>query len=120
MAQLRQDYREFVAKETEILVVNPDDAAEVAEYWRKEGLPMRGLEDPGHEAANQYGQQVKILKFGRLPSMVVLDRKGAVRFEHLGQSMTDIPSNKQILALLDGLNREWDGETVADRTKAQG
>jgi peroxiredoxin Q/BCP len=118
MAQLRQDYREFVVRETEVLVVNPDDARQVAEYWRKENLPMPGLVDPGHEVANQYGQQVKMLKFGRLPSMLVLDRSGAVRFEHRADNMQDIPQDKQILALLDELNREWSAETVVQRAKA--
>ncbi len=118
MAQLRQDYREFVVRDTEILVINPDDAPQVADYWRKENLPMRGLVDPGHEVANQYGQQVKILKFGRLPSMLVLDRSGAVRFEHRGESMTDFVANTKLTALLDELNREWDGETVMAQAKA--
>ncbi len=101
-----------------ILIVNPDDAGQVAEYWRKEGLPMPGLVDPGHEIANQYGQQVKIFKFGRLPSLLVLDRSGAVRFEHRGDSMTDFVPNKQLIALLDELNREWDGETITEQARA--
>lgn len=118
MAQLRQDYQEFVKRDTEVLIVAPDNAAEVAEFWRVQGMPMPGLVDPGHDVANQYGQQVKLLKFGRMPSMVVLDRGGAVRFEHRGDNMQDIPPNKKILALLDELNREWDGETVKEQAKA--
>jgi peroxiredoxin len=112
MAQLRQDYKEFVVRNSEVLVVNPDEPGQVAEYWRKENFPMPGLLDPGHEVANRYGQQVKILQFGRLPSMLVLDRSGAVRFEHRASSMSDIPANKTVLALLDELNHEWDAKTV--------
>ena len=34
--------------------------------------------------------------------------------------MMDIPQNKNVLALLDELNREWDGETVKeDRERKQ-
>jgi mycoredoxin-dependent peroxiredoxin len=115
---LRQDYREFVVRDTEVLVIAPDDTKSLAEYWQKENLPMPGLVDPGHEVANSYGQQVKLLQFGRLPSMAVLDRSGAVRFEHRGANMTDIPQDKQILALLDELNREWNGEPAVERSKA--
>jgi peroxiredoxin Q/BCP len=122
MAQLRQDYQEFVKRESEVLVIAPDDARQVAEYWRREALPMPGLADPGHDVANQYGQQVKILQFGRLPAMLVLDRSGEVRFEHRGDNMRDIPQNKEILALLDELNREWVREpekaTARERAKA--
>jgi peroxiredoxin Q/BCP len=118
MSQLRQDYREFVVRNTEVLIVSPEDAPEVAAFWRGEKMPMPGLVDPGHEVATQYGQEVKLLQLGRLPSMIVLDRSGAVRFEHRGGSMMDIPPNKKILALLDDMNHEWDGETVAERAKA--
>ena len=115
MAQLRQDYREFVARDTEVLVVSPEDAGEVADFWRKENMPMPGLVDPGHDVASQYGQQVNLLQLGRLPAMVVLDRSGAVRYEHRGGSMMDIPQNKKIIALLDELNREWNGETLKEQ-----
>lgn len=118
MAQLRQDYKEFVVRNAEVLVVSPEDAPQVVEFWRNEKMPMPGLVDPGHEVANQYGQEVKLLQLGRLPSMVVLDRSGAVRFEHRGGSMMDIPPNKKILALLDELNREWNGEPVRAHASA--
>ena len=113
MAQLRQDYKDFIARSAEVLIVMPDDAVQATAFWHDQGMPMPGLVDPGHEVANRYGQQVKLLQFGRLPSLVVLDRSGAVRFENHGTSMMDIPPNEKILALLDELNREWDGAAVA-------
>ena len=60
-----------------------------------------------------------MLKLGRLPSMLVLDRSGAVRFEHRGGSMMDIPPNKKILALLDELNREWDGRETVEQSRGE-
>lgn len=116
MAQLRQDYGQFVARDTEVLVVSPEDEAEVAAFWEKERMPMPGLVDPGHEVASQYGQRVSKLHMGRLPTMLVLDRRGAVRFEHRGSNMTDIPQNKQLLALLDRLNGE--AEAAPDQAGA--
>jgi peroxiredoxin len=118
MAQLRQDYREFVARNAEVLIVSPEDAPEVAGFWREQKMPMPGLVDPGHEVANRYGQEVKLLKFGRMPSMIVLDRSGAVRFEHRGNGMQDIPPNQQVLTLLDELNHEPGGETARKQAKA--
>jgi peroxiredoxin Q/BCP len=112
MAQLRQDYSQFVARDTEVLIVSPEDAPTVAGFWRAQAMPMPGLVDPGHEIANRYGQQVKLLKLGRLPSMVILDRDGAVRFEHQGANMQDIPQNRDVLALLDELNRKWSKASV--------
>jgi peroxiredoxin Q/BCP len=115
MAQLRQDYKEFVVRNTEVLIVSPEDEPQVVAFWEKEQMPMPGLVDPGHEVASQYGQRVSMLQLGRLPTLLVLDRSGAVRFEHRGSNMTDIPQNKRLLALLDELNREWNAEPVRER-----
>jgi peroxiredoxin len=107
MAQLRQDYAQFVRGGAEILVVWPDGADAVRNYCQKEKLPFVNLLDPGHEVANEYGQQVKLLKLGRLPALAVLDRDGTVQYEHKADSMSDIPSNKSVFDVLDRLNTEW-------------
>ena len=51
-----------------------------------------------------YGQEVDLCKLGRMPAQVIVDRSGTVRFVHYGQSMSDIPENAEVLALLDQLN----------------
>jgi peroxiredoxin len=48
MAQLRQDYPQFVARDIEVVVVGPEDARAFADYWQKESLPFIGLPDPTH------------------------------------------------------------------------
>ena len=109
MAQLRQDYQRFVDRDAEVVVVGPDDEQAFQDYWQKEGLPFVGLADPKHSVADRYGQEVKLLKMGRMPAMMVIDKEGEVRFQHYGDAMYDIPPNNQILAVLDGLNKESKG-----------
>jgi peroxiredoxin len=106
MAQLRQDYAEFVARDAEIVVVAPEKLNAVQEYWKKEKLPFVGLADPDHQVARSYGQQVKWLKFGRMPAVTVIDKQGRIHYRHYGDSMSDIPTSSQILALLDDLNKQ--------------
>jgi peroxiredoxin len=105
MAQLRQDYAEFTARDAEIVVVAPEKLDAVQDYWKKENLPFVGLSDPDHKVANVYGQQVKLLKFGRMPALTVIDKQGRVHYQHYGESMSDIPPNSKVLALLDELNQ---------------
>jgi peroxiredoxin len=100
MAQLRQDYREFVKLDTEIIVVGPDDAESFREYWMKEDLPFIGLPDPEHKVLKLYGQEVKLFKFGRMPAQMLIDKSGMLRYVHYGHSMADIPSNAEIIALI--------------------
>ena len=105
MAQLRHGYQEFQARDAEVVVVGPDSEAAFKEYWARQDMPFVGLADPTHRVAQQYGQEVKLLQFGRMPAMMVIDKAGQVRYKHYGSSMSDIPPNREILGILDDLNR---------------
>ena len=110
MAQLRQDYDKFIGKESVILVVGPDKQADFQEYWSKHELPFIGLPDPEHHVADLYGQQVKLLRAGRMPAIMLIDKSGRIRLQHYADSMRDIPPNQSILDILDILNQEgYDG-----------
>ena len=104
MAQLRREYNEFVARDAEIVVVGPEDRSAFKTYWEKERLPFVGLADPEHSVADRYGQEVKLLKMGRMPALVVVGKDGAIYYQHYGDSMRDIPANREILTLLEDLN----------------
>lgn len=104
MAQLRQDYDEFVAQDTEVVVVGPEGAEAFSMYWKQNKLPFIGLPDPTHTVLKRYGQEVNLFKFGRQPAQVTIDRNGQVRFVHYGHDPSDIPSNEEILALLKAIN----------------
>jgi peroxiredoxin len=106
MAQLRLDYDKFVAQETIILVVGPEDEKTFSNYWQKNDLPFVGLPDPTHSVLKKYGQEVNLFKFGRMPAQVTIDKLGQVRFVHYGHDATDIPSDDEILEVLRMLNEE--------------
>ena len=105
MAQLRQDYRQFVERGAEIVAVGPEGPGAFQDYWQREALPFIGLPDPQHSVLKLYGQEVKLFKFGRMPAQVIIDRQGTARFVHYGHDMSDIPPNQEILDLLEELNR---------------
>ena len=104
MAQLRQDYAQFVARNIEVVVVGPEDAGAFAEYFRNESLPFIGLPDPKASVLKLYGQEVNLFKLGRMPAQVLIDKTGVARYVHYGHSMSDIPTNEEILALGDEIN----------------
>jgi len=103
MAQLRQGYEEFQERGTEIVVVGPEGKEKFSDFWDRHRLPFVGLPDPGHTVLKRFGQEVNLFKLGRMPAQVLVDREGTVRFGHYGHSMADIPSNEEILGLLDDL-----------------
>ena len=103
MAQLRQDHNKFVEKDVEIIIIAPEGAEEIDKYWTKHNLPYLGLPDPQHTVLNQYGQQFKILRLGRMPAQAIIDKSGIIRYLHYGKSMQDIPHNNDMLELVSTL-----------------
>ena len=106
MAQLRDDYDLFSIRRSEIVVIGPEGPAAFEAYWEKHRLPFVGLPDPEHRVLKLYGQKVNLFKLGRLPAQVVVDVNGSARYVHYGHSMSDIPSNQEIVALIDQLNQK--------------
>lgn len=106
MAQLRREHDEFVKRGAEVIAIGPESARAFAEWWEEHDMPFTGLADPDHSVSKLYGQQVKILKLGRMPAQLIIDKKGMIRYKHYGNSMSDIPENSDILAAVDELNNE--------------
>jgi peroxiredoxin len=104
MAQLRQDFQAFIAQDAVILVTGPEGPTTFRSYWKRHDLPFVGLPDPSHQVLKLFGQQIKLFKWGRMPAQVVVDKQGYARFVHYGDSMSDIPSNQELLGLLAELN----------------
>ena len=84
----------------EILSMGPEPAAVFRAYWKRHDLPFVGLADPKHLAAKLYQQPVRLLKLGRMPMTVIVDAEGIIRYQHVGDSMSDIPRCKTVLAEL--------------------
>lgn len=103
MAQLRRDYQEFVKRQSQVIVVGPEDAKAFESYWLSHNMPFVGLPDPKASVLKLYGQEINLFKFGRMPAQVIVDKAGIARFVHYGHDMTDIPSNTEVLELLDDM-----------------
>lgn len=105
MAQLRQDHSKFIEHQTEVIVVGRDTAEAYIDYWQKNDLPFIGLPDPTLTVLRKYGQEVNIIKLGRMPAQLIIDKQGIVRYAHYGKSTQDIPENDEVLGLLDIMNK---------------
>jgi peroxiredoxin len=106
MAQLRQDYAQLVERDTEVIAIGPEAREEFAAYWNEHEMPFVGIPDPKHTVLTLYGQETKVVKLGRMPAQIIVDKTGRVRYVHYGRSMADISHNDQLLALLDEINQE--------------
>ncbi len=102
---MRRDYPEFVKRGAEIIAVGPEERKAFADWWHEHEMPFSGLADPDHAVARRYGQQVKIMKLGRMPAQFIVDKGGFIRYAHYGKSMSGIAEGTEILTELDKLNR---------------
>jgi peroxiredoxin len=101
---LRQDYQKFVDRGVEVIALGPDGPNAFRAYWEKEQIPFIGLSDKRSRVADRYHQEVNLFKLGRMPALFVIDKAGIVRYQHYGDSMSDIPSNDAVLKILDELD----------------
>jgi peroxiredoxin Q/BCP len=115
LAQLRQHHDEFLNRDARIIAVGPDSPAAFKKYWSEQQMPFIGLADPKHSVASRYEQQVSLLKLGRMPALMIVDKKGRVRFSHYAENMRDYPTLEEMFAVLDVLQdpRERSDDLVA-------
>jgi len=104
MSQLRRYYDDFVRRDTEVVVIGPEKKKAFKNYWRKEYLPFIGLPDPQRTVLDRFGQEVSLIKLGRLPAQTLVDKQGIIRFSYYGQSMKDIPPVETTLKAAEELN----------------
>jgi peroxiredoxin Q/BCP len=105
LARLRTEYEKFTDRGVEVLAIGPNPPAIFEQYWREEGIPFTGLPDPDHRVALLYRQEVNLFKMGRMPLSCIVDANGYIRYAHYGTSMKDIPSNEELLQVIDELNK---------------
>jgi len=103
---LRDEYAAFTVRDTVILTIGPDGPNAFLRYWESERLPFIGLPDPLHKVADLYGQEWNLFKLGRVPALLLIDKRGKIRYQHYSASMSDIPENSLILGMLDKLNQD--------------
>jgi peroxiredoxin Q/BCP len=104
MARLHESRDQIRQREAEVVIVGPDSPAAFRRHWENGGLEFVGLPDPERRILRRYGQEVRLMRLGRLPATVVIDREGVVRYVHYGGSMMDIPPVETLLEALDAAN----------------
>jgi peroxiredoxin len=103
---LRQDYAEFGKRNAEVLAMGPDGPNAFRKYWAENDMPFIGMADIKSRVADTYYQEIKLLKFGRMPAIFVIDPQGIIRYVHYGDNMADIPTDEEVFAVLDDINKK--------------
>ena len=61
--------------------------------------------DESKKVAELLKQEVRLIKLGRMPGLLVIDKQGIIQYAYYGKNMHDIPDNEEILELLKKINK---------------
>ncbi len=81
---------------------NVDNAKELERKYAKK-YPI--YYDEQEKVAKMLNQESKILKLGRMPGLLIVDKQGIIQYAYYGDSMSDIPENPELLEVINNLNK---------------
>ncbi|HUX99367.1 MAG TPA: redoxin domain-containing protein [Candidatus Deferrimicrobium sp.] len=103
--RLAKDIEKFRELNTELYVITADrfeNARRLELQYAKEKFPV--YFDKTHEVVRLLKQEVKVLRLGRLPAILIIDKQSIIRWAYYGDALHDIPSNKTIFEELEKLS----------------
>ncbi len=106
---LSQSLDEFEKRDTEVLLVYPGKAENVVRFvdatrdlqGSNAPLALRILLDVDLAVVKEWRIEGRLAK----PTSIIVDKKGVVRFAHVGRNKTDRPTVPQLLKVLDGVGK---------------
>ena len=103
LASFAREFEEFESRGAQIAGISVDPPANNARMVGKLQLPFPLLSDPEGELARMCGLWNEEEGVA-VPSVVVIDQSGEVRYLYSGTDVADRPRNEEVLAALDGLD----------------
>ena len=98
--ELQEDYGAISGLGAEILAISTDDLSQAQHAIDVIGLEFPILSDEDAMVIEEYG----VLASGiSRPATFVLDRDGAIRWQYVGHSRSDRPTNGEIISQLQDL-----------------
>ena len=101
--QLQNDYQGFKELDAEILAVSIEDMSRGQHVSELLDLQYPVIPDVERKAVDLYGVYNLLGDSLATPSVFVIDMEGVIRWEYVGQSSGDRPSNDMILDQLGAL-----------------
>ena len=103
LVELREDYEKFESLGAQVVAVTTDDLSQAKFAAEKLGLQFPVLHDPEGRVSKEYRVFDLLNDRVAAPSIFLLDKDGAIRWQYIGKSKSDRPANTQIIGQLQGL-----------------
>lgn len=102
--KLGNDYEKFRELNAELYAILPDDLENAKIFESNFAKEYAIFYDDKKKVNKMLKQEVKPLKLGRMPALLIIDKQGIIRYAYYSDSMADIPENEDLFEVLESLN----------------
>lgn len=102
--QLRRDYDKYQELDAYIYTVLADNEENAKKMEQKYARKYPVFYDESKKVVKMLHQEVKALKLGRMPGLLIIDKQGIIRYAYYSDNMHDIPENEVLLDVLRNIN----------------
>ena len=109
-ARLRRDLEKFEELDGFIYPILVDNEKNAKKMEQKYARKYAVFYDESEKVAKMLKQEKRWIKLGRMPGLLIIDKKGIIQYAYYGKNMHDIPENNEILQVLEEINKkQWFG-----------
>ncbi len=102
---MNRDLNKFKQLDTVLYPILPDNLDAATKFEENFAKSYSIYYDEKKKVNKMLKQEVKPLKFGRMPAMLIIDKKGIIQYAYYSDSMDDIPKNEDILEFIKKINK---------------
>jgi peroxiredoxin len=97
---LSERYNDFKNTGAQIIAINTEASAEQRDFRKTKNIEYLFLSDPDAAAVKKYGVFSDTDNTHIVPSTVIIDRRGIVRWKYVGKNPSDRPQPDVVLEAL--------------------
>jgi thioredoxin-dependent peroxiredoxin len=97
LGQLEAELAQFQQKNSEVMAIAVQDQAGAQTSAQQANASFPILADPDHRVAEAYGVYNLLGDGVATPAVFVIDTSGQIIWSHIGQNISDRPTNETIL-----------------------
>jgi peroxiredoxin len=106
MVHVRDIIEEFVKRDAKVLGISAQDGEELRKYLTFHSMPFTVVNDVNKDVIKAYGLEHDVgppRGVTARPTGIILDGEGRMRFIYIGAENDDLPLDKDLFEVLDGI-----------------
>ena len=102
---MKNDYEKFKEFNTVLYAILPDTLENAQKFEAEYAKEYPIYYDAKKKVNKMLKQEVKPLKFGRMPALLIIDKQAIIRYAYYSDSMDDIPENEELFKVIKNLSK---------------